>query len=387
MASSNKNRRFLSKSVENDETDNAAPNNDSENEVTEMLDNTFDVDNDTESSEFGDFTNEAEVNEPDAEEMQRAFEDAAKDAEGTDLESDESESNESPVAEVEKPKAVPLTEEVMEVIQFGNELYAATELDDTAKMMGASLATGFILPIHSARNSVLDIVDALNKAHFSEAHDDVFTRAEQESDNYDLVKFKLEKAKEAKAEYERLMTLLSDELKSVLGIKPLSDDDRKAYVEDAKAKLGQIDTQIRIMKQTNESNATKFVTPLIEYVESLPALPPVTARGTSTTRKIGASTGETKIRARLGYENGGGIVINDDEANREPSFTKAILKLKSLLEWEDLKSEDITKMWLDAAGISDWTKTGLGKDNAVEFTLTNPANDKSAQLKVIREVA
>ncbi len=372
---------------------NSAPINDSQDEVTEMLDNSYDVENGTDvNDEFADFTNEPVIETPDESEVNAAFEDAARDAEGTDLADDnaesagENDSDEKP-AEAEKPKAVPLTEDIVEIVQFGAQLYADSKLDDQAKMMGQALVPGSILPIHMARNSILDIVDALNKAHFSEAHDDVITRAEQEAEKYDLVKVRLEKVKELKAEFEKAMENLSTELKSVLGIKPLSDEDRKAYAEDAKAKLMQIDTQVKSLVHTNESNVTRFLTPVIEYVNALPALPVVSAKGT-TTVKIGAkssSAGEV-IRARLGYENGGGVAIDDESWDkRHSSFTDAIRSLKDKLEWAELKSNDITKMWLDAAGESDWRKVEQGA--AVEFTITNPENNKSAKLKVIREIA
>lgn len=355
-----------------------------ENEAAEMLNDSFDVENDTDN-EFGDFATEGTDSEnvPDEAEMQAAFADAAKDAEGTDLENDDESDAESDDVPVPPAKAVPISSDPMDVQALLAEIYESAELDDDAKMTGKMMGLGLLQPILSSRNSVLETIDLLNKAHFSEAHDDIMSRAEQEKDAAPHVGLQLEKLKELLAEVEKRRAQLSADLKAHLGIKPLTDEERTVEVTNAKSKLGIIATNITIMEGFDAANSkARPMQPVIDYVKSLPELPPVSAKATSTTRKIGAkSDGEQIARVRFGHQNGGGI---DYAGGHYDTPTDLIRKMRGD-GWEDIKSNDIISQWLEAAGQTDWRKVPLNEP--ITITVKHPTEDKTAELTFVRAAA
>lgn len=357
--------------------------NEISSEVSKMLNNDFD--NDPEANDFEEFDNSESL--PDEAEMKAAFEDAAKDAEGTDLEeSEETEETENTEETIEIPKAVVISSDIVDVQALIASIYENAEMDDNAKMTGKAMAVGLFLPILSSRNSVIETDELLRTSHFSEAHDDVVSRATQEAGKFPMVDNYLGKLQELMAEVDKVRTQLSAELKSSLGIKPMTDEDRNAEVANAKAKLGIIETNVTVMEQFDATN-NNCMKPILDFVASLPKLPEVTAKTAGTTTRIGASSTEGTPRVRLGHRNGGGV---DYDNSHYDTFTDLIRKLKTD-GWDNVKSNDLINLWLAKAGKSDWTKvpnTAADKSNAIVITLLHPTDaNKTAELKVIKRVA
>lgn len=342
-------------------------------EINEMTD-----DFSTDDFSFGDDEVTDTENAATEEEMNAAFADAAKDAEGTELgdaekESDgEKPSEETPVAK--EPEATKFDVDDSAINALADKIFENVDLSEQAAFMARQMSYGYLVPTLFSYNGYLDIVDELNRAHFSEKHDDIFARAAEvaEKNPTGLVDMALTEAKAAREAYEKAMAELSTHVKEELGIKPLSEDDRKSRETEATEKLKAIKNQRELVDHMKPS--IPLISLVGEFIDKLPALPPVKEK--SGTRKIAAAAGDV-MRPRLGTKNNGGIWHGDKKFDQ---FTDAVRHLKSVLDMPSLTAKEVQQAWISASGKSTWQD--IPDETPVMVTLTN--GEKSAEIKIVK---
>lgn len=338
--------------------------------------------------------NEADINIPEdgsesevtKEEMEAAFSDAAKDFSETEPE-EVNEDEEETKEEAPVQKAVKHELDLVQIQRIVNDEIFANEDSSDENIQAAKIySPGYLVAILQLRNSILDSYTALSSAHFSEDKDDVFDRAEAlvaDGATNGVLDMKLENARRLRLEFEAAMETLSNQLKDDLGIKPLSEEEKKVIGESVVDKQKLIKTNIDALGIMNNTLVGDPLNKVIDYVNNLPPLPSITAKGgIGGTKSFGSSNtaGEKLLRPRLGSANGGGAWY---KGVHHTGFTTLARVLKSEFKDSSFKAQDITHAILEAHKVSTWTELPTNKETWV----TIERNGKTAEIMVIIGIA